>query len=165
MVHATQNGFFPGRIIHDTLNILTAARALVAMGQAFMDFAVVILDFFKAYDSLDRGVLERAHFWHGLPEEFVQAAAVLHRDSTESFLANRYESEPVDMRDGIRQGCPLAPLLSVLALDPHTQQVQSEQELSGEMVPAPGGSIRVPIAGYADDTALYANSAEGSWWR
>lgn len=27
-------------------------------------------------------------------------------------------------------------------------------------IPSPGGPIRVPIAGYADDTALYVNSVE-----
>ncbi|TYZ62446.1 hypothetical protein PybrP1_001529, partial [[Pythium] brassicae (nom. inval.)] len=53
---------------------------------------VVMLDFSKAYDSLDWTYLASALSWHGLPEPFVRVVMVLHQDRTACFLANGYES-------------------------------------------------------------------------
>lgn len=117
MVHETQNGLVPGRDIHDTIDILTAARALVCTGHAPRSLAVLILDFRKAYNSIDRAFLRTTLLHHRLPERFVDMVMVLHDNTTSAFLANELESREVPMRCGIRQWRPLAPLLFILSID------------------------------------------------
>lgn len=156
MIHETQNGFVPGRDIHDTIDILTAARALIRTGQAPCSLVMLLLDFQKANDSLDRAFLGVALEHRELPRQFVRVVLSLHSDTTATSLANGSESRSVMMRNGIRQGCPLAPLLFILALDSLFRRVQDHHAELGVRIPGPGGPIRVPIAGYADDAALYA---------
>lgn len=112
MIHDTQNGFVPGRDIHDTIDILTAARALVETGQAPRTLAILTLDFRKACDYVDRAFLRAALLHHRPPARFVEVVMGLHDDTRAVFLANRYESREVAMRNRIRQGCLWHPCCS-----------------------------------------------------
>lgn len=111
IVHETQNGFVPRMDIHDTLDILTAAWAFVDTSEALATLTVLLLDFNKAYDSLNREFLEAALQHHQLPQTSISVVMALRENTTAEFLANDYFLREVPMRTGIRQGCLLAPLL------------------------------------------------------
>ncbi|TYZ68111.1 hypothetical protein PybrP1_008378 [[Pythium] brassicae (nom. inval.)] len=64
------------------------------------------------------------------------------------------------MHNGIRQGCPLTPLLVVLALDPLFRMIQARAPALGVRFNTTSGAVRVPIAGCADDVALYVNKPD-----
>lgn len=106
-----------GRQIRDTIDVVSAVQRLVRLGLAPRTALILMLDFKKAYDSLDRACLLRALLWHGLLPAFVALVGKLHEGTSATFQANGFMSLPIPVHNGIRQGCSLAPMLFVLALD------------------------------------------------
>ncbi|KAG2996526.1 hypothetical protein PC128_g21049 [Phytophthora cactorum] len=56
---------------------------------------------------------------------------------------------------GIREGCPLTPLLFILAPGALYREIDRKTDLRGVVLRSAAGEIKVMIAGYADDTAAY----------
>ncbi|OWY99771.1 Reverse transcriptase precursor [Phytophthora megakarya] len=158
-IHGNQNGFVPGRTIHSTLNLFAAAQCMAQADEDMEDAVTLLLDFQKAYDSLDRTFLVEALRKHGYPEQFVQAVAKLHAGTTARFLANGERSRRVSITCGIRQGCPLAPLLFILALDPLYRQIDLHPDISGVVLHSTGGHKELRVVGFADDTTVYLRTA------
>lgn len=69
-------------------------------------------------------------------------------------MANGELSQARSVTSGIRQGCPLAPLLFILAVDLLYDEIDGEVQVQSiELDPAhPENQLK--IAGYADDTAI-----------
>ncbi|GMF46551.1 unnamed protein product [Phytophthora fragariaefolia] len=59
---------------------------------------------------------------------------------------------------GIRQGCHLAPILFVLALEPLYQKLHSGNAHQGVLLHTASARIALRLADYADDTAIYINN-------
>jgi hypothetical protein len=86
----------------------------------------------------------------GFPAQFTRAVDALHLATT--YLADGQLSRNHDVLNGIRQGCPLAPVLFVLAVDTLYDQLEVTPNLTGIRLPT-GDTITA--AGYADDTTVY----------
>jgi len=56
---------------------------------------------------------------------------------------------------GIRQGCPLAPLLFIIAVDLLYDAIEADEEMEGIDIGPAGIVKQLKVAGYADDTAIY----------
>lgn len=74
---------------------------------------MLLLDFSKAYDSVNRLFLYEALKWHGYPPAFIRVIQALHKGTTARFRAEGHLSAEIDMVNGIR----LAPLLFILSMD------------------------------------------------
>ncbi|OWZ04937.1 reverse transcriptase [Phytophthora megakarya] len=120
----------------------------------------VMLDFKKAYDSLSRVFLHRALRRHGYPPRFVAAVKELHLGTSTKFLVNGHQSRAVPITSGIRQGCPLAPMLFVLAIDALYRAIDNHGELRGVTLQSDAGTVDLRVSGYADDTAIFLQTAE-----
>lgn len=153
-----QNGFVPGRQIHSTIDYFVAAQRIAQSSPKARDAIALLLDFAKAYDSLDRSYLYSALLRHGYPPHFVQIVTQLHWGTTVRFLANGTHSKRVQVTRGIRQGCPMAPLLFILALEPLYQRLQSGVVHRGIDLTTEENTVALRVAGYADDTAVYLRS-------
>ncbi|KAG3066262.1 hypothetical protein PI125_g23896 [Phytophthora idaei] len=70
----------------------------------------------KAYDSMSRDFLIKTLRRHGYSEQFVRTLQALNDGTNARFLVNGFKSQRVKITGTIRQGCPLAPLLFILAL-------------------------------------------------
>ena len=81
--------------------------------------------------------------------------AALHRDITCRFLDNGYHSSRRASTCEIRQGCSLAPLLFILALDSIYRVLQAQEDIRGVPITSGGRTTELKVSGYADDTALY----------
>lgn len=82
LVAPTQFGFVPGRQVHDAVDVWTAVQALVADGELPPTVRAVMLDFAKAYDTLDRRFLHLALQRHGFPPQLIQAVDTMHLATT-----------------------------------------------------------------------------------
>ena len=80
--------------------------------------------------------------------------AVLHRDTTCRFIVNGYRSSRRKVHCGIRQGCPLAPLLFILALDSLYRVIKERVDIRGVLLSSGRRTTDVKIPGYAEDTAV-----------
>ncbi|KAF1327227.1 reverse transcriptase, partial [Globisporangium splendens] len=115
----------------------------------------LLLDFAKAYDSLDRSFLAQALQHLGFPLKFVHLVKVLHSQTTYKFIVNGFLSRKYNVTSGIRQGCPLAPLLFILALEVLYRKIEASDEIHGVELQAAGCATEVRLGGYADDTTIY----------
>ncbi|TYZ60103.1 hypothetical protein PybrP1_010049, partial [[Pythium] brassicae (nom. inval.)] len=73
------------------------------------------------------------------PDPVVEAVRSLHGGTTCRFLLNGFESRSVAVARGISQGCPLAPMLFIIALNAFNKLTEACER----------------VCGYADDTSLY----------
>lgn len=159
LVHSSQAGFVPGRTIHTTIDTFLAAQRLTRDSPESARAVCVMLDFAKAYDSLSRPFLLEVLSWRGFPSAFIRMVGATHSNTTGRFLVNGFLSAPLRVTCGIRQGCPLAPLLFILVLDILYHRVEARHDARGLMIPKQGREQELRIAGYADDTALYLRGA------
>ena len=79
--------------------------------------AILLLDFRKAYDTVSRDFLFEVMRYFGFAEAFITMIRHLHHNTTARFVVNGILSEPIHVLTGIRQGCPLAPLLFLLVAE------------------------------------------------
>jgi hypothetical protein len=70
-------------------------------------------------------------------------------------MANGFTSEQMQVTRGIRQGCPLAPLLFIIAVDLLYDAIEADEEMEGIDIGPAGIVKQLKVAGYADDTAIY----------
>eukprot|EP00644_Phytophthora_capsici_P012157 jgi/Phyca11/63271/gw1.38.425.1 len=93
---------------------------------------IFLLDFKKAYDTLDREfrflVLEKFRFG----SKFTQ---IIRKCTTARFMVNGEISAPCQIRSGIRQGCPLVPLLFILAAEVLGLAIKQTTDIQGIRVP------------------------------
>ena len=73
---------------------------------------VALLDFRKAYDTVLRPFLYKVLEAKGVGEDFIHwVMLLLVNETCTSARVKGYISKPVEYEAGLRQGCPLAPIL------------------------------------------------------
>ncbi|KAJ0393308.1 hypothetical protein ATCC90586_011366 [Pythium insidiosum] len=155
LVSPTQYGFVYGRKVHDAIDVWEALRVRAGEPDFPPQALAVMLDFAKAYDSLDRRYLALALRRHGFSEKLIAAVHELHLGTTARYVVDGELSSTAQITCGIRQGCPLAPTLFILAVDTLYDLVQASRELQG--VPL-SPEINITLVGFADDTTAYLRS-------
>ncbi|KAJ8575435.1 hypothetical protein ON010_g3778 [Phytophthora cinnamomi] len=85
------------------------------------------------------------------PQEFLDVFQSMHNGTVASYLVNGEESAKWEIKSGIRQGCPLAPLLFVLAVDFLGRGIENDPEIKGLEIPGSGG-VRQKFNGFVDDS-------------
>ena len=120
------------------------------------------VDFAKAYDSIDWRYLWNVLRRRGFSEEWVRWMKLCLTTSSCSVLVNgRMQGGWFQPQRRIRQGCPLAPLLFILAADALafcTMRLCARGHISGfQTTGHPGG---IPLLQYADDTTFFIQGSE-----
>ena len=69
---------------------------------------VTVVDFKKAFDSINRTAMFSVLQHYGIPKPIVNAIQVLYRNSSSAVMVDGSISEPFDVTTGIRQGDVLA---------------------------------------------------------
>lgn len=118
----------------------------------------------KAYDRVQRFALEAALRRLCLPEHFIRYVLDGMQGTRSSVRTAHGLTEEYDILCGVRQGCPLAPLLYLCFIDPLLRGLEHLPTGLAGLPPAPwdphppgyrfsGDAIEaVPVASYADDT-------------
>ena len=105
------------------LSQLATATTDEAM-EAVESRVILLLEFRKAYDTVDRDFLYAALRLFGFDTRYIQLIRRLHTGTTASFLVNGDKSFPFSVVTGIRQGRPLAPLLFLLVVELNVIAIQ-----------------------------------------
>ncbi|KAE9266852.1 hypothetical protein PR003_g31975, partial [Phytophthora rubi] len=116
----SQQGFVHGRQLMKTVVMMLAMLATATSRPdlaATLSQVILMLDFKKAYDTVARDFLFLAMQRFGFSPAFIAMIRKLHNGTIARFLVNGELSEPQEVLSGIRQGCPLAPLLFLLAAE------------------------------------------------
>ncbi|CAI6009760.1 unnamed protein product [Closterium sp. NIES-65] len=142
-----QYGFLPGKRLTDAVSLV--ADIIDAAKNKNRDWYLLLIDFEKAYDSVRRDFMLETIAKLGFPPRFVGWIKALHKDVHTRLCVNGWVGEKIQMRKGVRQGCPLAPYLFLCAVEPLSRLVEERKLGIGEE-----GCERLAYIGYADDTTL-----------
>ena len=116
LISPVQSAFIPGRQMTDS--IVLAEEIVAAWRRKGTTSFMWKVDFAKAYDSLHWHFLWNALRRRGFPEMWVRWMKQCVTTSTFAVLLNgQAQGGWIHPQRGIRQGCPLAPLLFILTVD------------------------------------------------
>ncbi|KAJ9509062.1 hypothetical protein QJQ45_001551 [Haematococcus lacustris] len=155
---AEQFGFIPGR---STMQPMFILRHLVHAQKASADakhrkLFTAFIDFKQAYDHIPRQQLwEHLRVGVKLPQPLLACLEGLYRDDSYVLIDGPHRTPPVTPDQGVKQGCPISPLLFALYV----------HDISKEFL-GPVDAVRVqgtPVTHfmYADDLTLVSTSSHG----
>ncbi|KAJ4940205.1 hypothetical protein JOQ06_026514, partial [Pogonophryne albipinna] len=157
LVHVDQTCAVPGRSTRWNLQLLRDAIAWAE--DRNLPLMLVALDQTKAFDRVQWrfmfSILERL----GFGKVFIRWLRTLYMDVGSSVVVNGYLGDVFRLQSGVRQGCPLSPLLYVLYMEPLAAAIRADKGVRGFLVPGSGG-LRVKLSQYADDTTLLLDRDE-----
>lgn len=150
---SAQTAFLPGRLIGDGIAFSQLLHAALSLhGQPG---AVVMLDIAKAYDTVDRGFLMQAMQTAGASAGMVDWVRLLLTDTRAVADVQGCLSQSALWHAGVRQGCPLSPLLYLFIAEALSMWLRQLQDVG---VTVDGD--RYTSTQYADDTKVYLPSLQ-----
>ena len=146
----SQAGFRWDRSTTDNLFILSAIieRAKRSHRNLFLGF----VDVRKAYDSVDRDTLWLILQKLGVPSPVLNILKSLYLNTTRRILWKGQYTDPFVATKGVRQGCPLSPLLFSLYV------AHIPEELDAQCNGVNMDGLKITNLWYADDLVLVAES-------
>lgn len=114
---------------------------------------IVSLDQKKAYDRVEHEYLFTVLREYQFPDTLIATLRTAYAGNVARVCMANMLGEPIQLKRGIRQGCPLAPILFIIAIDPYLRAIQQDKLFRG--IPLPG-SCCLKVLAYADDVTLYA---------
>ena len=108
--------------------------------------AIILFDFKDAFPSIEREFMLESLRWLGMPERQVSFIATMYHQPKVKIRAAGGDGEWFEMTRGIRQGCPLSPLIFAVVVDILLQRLGT--------ILNDGGTTRA----FADDTAQVLES-------
>uniref|UniRef100_A0A803JP76 Reverse transcriptase domain-containing protein n=1 Tax=Xenopus tropicalis TaxID=8364 RepID=A0A803JP76_XENTR len=130
--------------------ILTIREALESCKAHGWGKYLLSLDQTKAFDNVNHDYLWAVLSKYGIPGRFISWIKVLYEGAKSFPLINGWQGEDFEVGAGVRQGCPLSPLLYVFALDPFLRMLE-RKGLEGVCVP---GGQPLRFVAYADDVSV-----------
>ena len=152
-IHPDQVGFVPHRQAPDqTRRIIDIISALNSGwdGGGQRGALLLGLDLQKAFDSLSWDylffILER----YGFGSHFLTTLRTIYNAPVANLVVKGYKSQDIPIHRGTRQGCPLSPVLFILALEPLATKIRAHPDILGVCC----GGREHKCALFADDILL-----------
>ena len=116
---------------------------------------MVFLDLAKAFDSVNHELLARGLRRQGCPDHFIEVVKDLYTGAVTQVSNGVSYTRDIDILSGVKQGCPLSPLLFNLVMD----------ELVDRLSPSLGYQLSeksaISTLAFADDLVLVSESLPG----
>lgn len=156
IIHLDQTGFIKHRQTQDNIRRTLHVMQHVIKNQ--IETIVVGIDAEKAFDSVGWDflykVLEQFHF-----HKTFKVRQALYNKPTARIRINESFSKFITLQQGCRQGCSASPLLFAIYLEPLSNWIKQNENITGIDI---GGGIQ-KIALFADDVLIYLSSPNTSF--
>ncbi len=150
IIRPNQIGFVEGRSILD--NVFMAQEGLGWAEESNQDLVLLLLDFEKAFDKIEWDLFKALEKL-GFSRTWIHWVSSLYKEATSAIKINELPGPDFKLQRSVRQGCPLAPYLFILATDVLGHMLgDPKYGVEGLSLPR-GGLIRDQM--FANDTALY----------
>ena len=144
----------PGRYIGENVAFLRDVVAYAS--ESDCPLAILSLDQEKAFDHVDCSFLYSTLSKMGFGPSFIRWVQLLYSDVQSSVLVNGYTTKPFKPSRGVRQGCPLSPLLYILTMEVLACSIRANPDIVGLSIPR--SPILPVLSLYADDTSAVVSS-------
>lgn len=148
LVSKSQVCSVPGRQIQDHLLLVREAIAMAKHKQ--QPLYIISLDQEKAFDRVDWDFMFLVMQKLGIPEGFVKYVKLLYETPISVVSVNGSFTEPIRVKRGVRQGCPLSMLLYALVSESIGNAIDADDRIQG--VQPPNGEREAKKIQFADDT-------------
>lgn len=158
VVHSDQTCGIPGRYIAENVSLLRDVVDVTS--ELNLPAAILSLDQEKAFDCVNCAFMFSTLEKMGFGPSFIRWVPLLYSRAGCSILVNGYSSPVFYPSRGVRQGCPLSPLLYILTMEVLACNLRAHTDLVG--IQLPNSSSRLPVVSlYADDTSAIVTSDPG----
>ena len=155
IVHRDQTCGVVGRSIFSNLQLIRDTLDMI--DKTDEPGILVTLDQEKAFDRVDHEFLMRTLAKFGFGPSFCHWVSIFYNDVFSRIICNANLSMPVFLGRGVRQGCPLSPLLYVLVSEVLSTQIRKCKEIEGFRLPGAGG-LQFTVSQYADDATNFVKN-------
>lgn len=145
----------PGRSIYE--NIIFTQDAIFYANKYNKPLVIVSLDQSKAFDRVNRGFIIKCLTKFGFGENLVKWVKTIYARTRSRICTNGFLSETFDLTRGVRQGCPLSPLLYIIVAETLSILIKKNEKIKGFRLP---DNTESKIKAYADDTNTYLRDIE-----
>ena len=150
VINKDQTCGIPGRTINSNLSLL---RDIVDYSnEENIPSAMLCLDQLKAFDRVDWNFMYRTLAAMNFGPNFIKWIKIMYTDITSCIKSNGFISESFKLHRGVRQGCPLSPLLYCIVSEVMAEAIRNEPKIKGIIMP---NNTEVKITQYADDTTIF----------
>jgi exonuclease III len=149
IISKDQNGFVKGRQIGS--NIIRILETIQACEEEEIDGLMVNIDIEKAFDSVSWKFLNKALQFFNFPKKFINWVESLYNNGEVCTTNNGHSSRFIKLGRGMRQGCPLSPILFVICIELLSIYIKNDHTIKGLPI---YGEISV-ISQFADDTSFF----------
>jgi hypothetical protein len=134
-------------------NVFMAQDSLSWAEESNQDLVLFLLDFEKAFNIIEWNFLFSAMDHIGFSNTWIKWVRTLYREASSAIKVNGVVGPTFQLARSVKQGCPLAPYLFIIATDILGYMLADPRhEIEGLTLPK-GGRIRDQT--FADDTTLY----------
>ena len=156
VVSPDQSCGIPGRFMGENVRLLH--DVVDYSSSEGVSGAILSLDQEKAFDRVEWSYLTKVLVRMGFGESFRSWVRLLYTEVFSAVTVNGFVTEQFPVSRGVRQGCPLSPLLYVLVAESLACAIRADPKIDG--FPLPGGNKHVKVSQYADDTSTFATTDE-----
>lgn len=155
IVHQDQTCGVVGRSIFSNLHLI---RDVLDMIDKTNETGILVtLDQEKAFDRVDHEFLMRTLSKFGFGPDFCNWISLFYNGVFSRIICNGKLTNPIFLGRGVRQGCPLSPLLYVLVSEVLSTQIRNCPDIVGFRLPGAGG-LQFKISQYADDATNFVKT-------
>lgn len=140
----------PGRSIQE--NIIKI-RDVIQETHKGSQVIIISVDQEKAFDRVHHHYLQKVLQQMNFGLSFQRWMTTLYSQANAIVINNGWLSDPISLQRGLRQVCPLSPLLYTLMIEPSAIKIRSDDQIKGIRIPG-GNGRQTKLSQYADDMTL-----------
>ena len=129
IIGTEQQGFVDGGDIIG--NVILVKEIIEYCNETDTEAYVLMMDFKKAYDRVDRETIEQTMRKMNYGENILKLIKLLYTGSQATIITNEMKGENFKTKGGVKQGCPLSPYLFIIALELMAIEIRKEKAIKG----------------------------------
>jgi exonuclease III len=149
IISPDQTGFVPNRLIGT--NILKAQGIISQLKENQEEGILMGIDFEKAFDTIEWCYIIKALEHFNFPPILINWIRSLYNNISTCIINNGHTSQHFKPSRGVRQGCPLSPILFVISAELLAITVRNNQKIEGLTI----AGKETKLSQFADDTTFY----------
>ena len=150
LICSDQLAYVQDRIIGENLRIVKDIIDYAKIHN--IEGLLLLVDFEKAFDSLDRSFLEHTLQSYGFGSKFINLVKLLYTNISSVVLNNGFTTNSFELHRGIRQGCPVSAYFFILCAELLADAIRQDLTIRGLSI----HQHTYKILQYADDAILIA---------